>query len=525
MADPQRAAPQRRFRVRAGVQRKTAEERAASIQAEALRQADQTQTQPQPPPFQAPANPGRRPGPVARDPRIRSQNTGSVFGSTGAVVGSRAKSSHAVGGTEELVQRAEGDDDVVAGDGKVGVKVEGQVLPGSTTAKKKADGRAGKTTTNKDDVMSLSEDEFEGAEGKPIDIDDIDRISISSGPEDEKKAEDDDDAIVVSGRRHVKKPSRKPVLGLRPVRAARDVLVKRDDDRGRANVEAGGGEVKGRKRDKADPDHARNKMDLDEEDGEDDGAATVPQMTTGAEDQHQAVLPPGGPVKKRKNSTGTRMPTTKDTKPHLETIEEGAERERHASELRKLKDELSTLTAGDHPHKDQAQVSPPQPAPPYPQHGRLYLFQFPPLTPMLINSSHEKEVRVEPQIKREEGGEGGGGGMETQGETTTEAEKPKLLTATNTSALTAGLAGKLNVHRSGKVTLEWGVAGCGGDVDDGGEPTNLEVRWGSEVDFLQDVVLTSGSREHGSGQEKKAWALGQVRNKFVVVPDWGKIYD
>src|SRR5947209_1174210 len=112
MADPQRPPPPTRsFKTRAGVNRRTAEERAAAIQAEALRQANQRQPQPS----QAQQDAVRRTGPIQRDPRTRSQNTGSVFSSTGGTTSSRSKGAHAVSGTEELLQGAEGSESVVTG--------------------------------------------------------------------------------------------------------------------------------------------------------------------------------------------------------------------------------------------------------------------------------------------------------------------------------------------------------------------------------------------------------------------------
>ncbi|RMZ88697.1 hypothetical protein DV736_g4079, partial [Chaetothyriales sp. CBS 134916] len=110
--------------------------------------------------------------------------------------------------------------------------------------------------------------------------------------------------------------------------------------------------------------------------------------------------------------------------------------------------------------------------------------------------------------------------------------------------LPSGLVGKLNVHASGKITLDW--AG-----------TSMEVRLGTDVDFLQDAVLlrtahTDDSHEstavpsslgtpvvdpdpdprpdqehqHDRRQEEsKAFALGQLDARMVVVPDWSKLYD
>ena len=72
--------------------------------------------------------------------------------------------------------------------------------------------------------------------------------------------------------------------------------------------------------------------------------------------------------------------------------------------------------------------------------------------------------------------------------------------------LPAGVVGKMNVHKSGKISLDWGGA-------------SMDVRYGTEVDFLQDLVLVDG------GEGRNCWALGQVENKMVVIPDWQKLYD
>jgi RNA polymerase III RPC4 len=498
----------------------TPEERAANIQAEALRQANQIHLRPS----QTQQDVGRRTGPVQREPRIRSQDTGSVFSSAGAATGSRAKSTHAVSGTEELVQQAEGGDL-----GTVGREASGKVKairgtgdkPDATT--KKATGRQAKSIIKKDDVIYLSDDQAEEDEGKAVDIEDIDRISISSGADDEGEQD-----VVLLGRRRINKTP-KPKLGLRPVRAARDPFARGDgQNEVYTKVRRKG---TGRKQNNDDQGHG-DKMDLD---NEDDGIAVTAKQTTPIAEE-KTVLPSQSPMKRRRKSS------SKDTKPQFETIEERAEGERYTSELRKLRNELSTDFT-DHPQEDEkshrADLR-------QPQDGRLYLFQFPPLTPMLIDPSHQPEIKpeptadsnapaaastvpTEPQVKKEDGVDAKAQPTTAAARPTAEPGKPRLHTAANGPSLPAGLAGKLNVHQSGKVTLEWGVGGSGGGSK---KQTNLEVKWGTEVDFLQDVVLASGAEEGvggggggGGNQGRKAWALRQVRNKFVVVPDWGRIYD
>ena len=535
MADPPTNPSTHKFRVKAGINRKNPEQRAAAIQAEALRLANQIQPQASP----AQQDAARRTGSIQRDARVKTQNTASVFGSGAGATSSKPKSAHAVSGTEELIQGAEGGESVSLGReglGKARAVASNEEKP--TTATQKKSGRQAKSTAKKDDAIYFSDGDIEGQEGKPVDIEDIDRISISSDGHEEV-----DDEIVVSRRRRVNKTP-KPTLGLRPVRAVRDTLV-RDDAENEAYTKVRR-KAKGVERNKADTDHG-DTMDLDDED--ENIAVTARQTTPPLADRSN--LPSQSPTKRRRKSS------TKGLKPEFETIEERAERARYTSDLRKLKNELATGTQEHRQWDEESREASPLSDP---REGRLYLFQFPPLTPMLINPSqpqNQPEIKsepttttttesnapasasapapTEPEVKKEDAAD-----TKTPLTTTstTAPERPKLLTACNPSSLPAGLAGKLHVHRSGKVTLEWGH---GGHTN---EPTNLEVKWGAEVDFLQDVVLLTSSPSPssaaagGSGGDggdqgasagfdggKRAWALRQVRNKFVVVPDWGRIYE
>ncbi|KAF7512125.1 hypothetical protein GJ744_002287 [Endocarpon pusillum] len=524
-------APTHKFKVKAGINRKNPEQRAAAIQAEALRLANQIQPQASP----AQQDAARRTASTQRDARVKTQNTASVFGSGAGATSSKSKNAHAVSGTEELIQGAEGGESVSLGRerlGKARAAASNEEKPISANQKKS--GRQAKTTAKDEDAIYFSDGDVEGQEGKPVDIEDIDRISISSDGDGEV-----DDDIVLSRRRRVNKTP-KPTLGLRPVRAVRDILV-RDDAENEAYTKVRR-KAKGMDRNKADTDHG-DTMDVDEED--ENIAVTARQTTPPLADKSN--LPSQSPTKQRRKSS------TKGLRPEFETIEERAERARYASDLRRLKNELAP---GTHEHRQWDEESREASPLSNPKEGRLYLFQFPPLTPMLINPSQpQKQAEIksepnapasasapaptEPQVKKEDGAD-----TKTALNTTsaTESERPQLLTACNPSSLPAGPAGKLHVHQSGKVTLEWGH---GGHTN---EATNLEVKWGTEVDFLQDVVLLTSSSSPssaaggggggGGGRDggdqsvsggfdggKKAWALSQVRNKFVVVPDWGRIYE
>jgi RNA polymerase III RPC4 len=517
MADPSKPPPPpRRFKTRAGIQRKTAEERAAFIQAEQLRQANQSQS----PSSQPQHDTGRRTGLSQREPRTRNENTGGVFSATGAATSSRTKGTHAVSGVEELVQAAEGSANLAVGaEGSRKVKGGAAREEDAAGIAKRPAGKPAKATAKKDEVIYVPDDEAEGIEGKAVDIEDIDRTSISSGMED-----DEDDDIVLS-RRRLPNRTPKPNLGLRPVRAARDPHSRGEDDPSPVSTKA---RRKGKAKEAIEIDADQgDKMDLDHEA---EHAAIIVEQTSPPPDEEKATLPSSqSPTKRRRKST------TKEANPQFETIEERAERERYTTELRKLRNELSAST--DHAHEDAHLGTP---TPQIPQEGRLYLFQFPPLTPMLINPDHHHHPNIkpepnpdanvpaaappDPQIKKE---------TDTAQPTTTTTAvttNTKLLTAANTPPLPAGLAGRLDVHRSGKVTLEWGNAHNTG-TGTTATTTNLEVKWGAEVDFLQDVVVLGEDagdgegEEKGKGERKKAWALRQVRNKFVVVPDWERIYE
>ncbi len=553
MADAQGNPSGPRFKVRAGINRKNPEQRAAAIQAEALRLANQIHPQTSP----AQQDAVRRTGSIQRDARVKTQNTASVFGSGAGATSSKPRSGHAVSGTEELIQGVEGGESVAVERGSRGkAKDVASNEEKPATASQKKSGRQAKSTAKKEDVIYFSDGDVEGKEGRPVDIEDIDRISISSDGD-----EEEDGDVVVSRRRRVNKTP-KPILGLRPMRAARDSLVG-DDAENDAYTKVRR-KAKGRERDVIDIDQG-DTMDLDEED--ESIAVTPRQRTPPTEDK--AIRQSQSPTKRRRKSSA------KGLEPEFETIEERAERARYTSELRKLKNELATGTHDDRQKDEESHAAAPLSNP---REGRLYLFQFPPLTPMLIDPSQtrtqtqtkkESEIKSEPpptttttttetnapapastssapahpeepQVKKEDPGADTKTPLTTTtNSSSTEPERTKVLTASsNPSSLPTGRAGTLHVHQSGRVTLEWGH-----DDDDGGggttEPTNLEVKWGAEVDFLQDVLLLTSSSSDvkiddaggGSGEpeggkaRKKACALGQVRSKFVVVPDWARIYE
>ncbi|KAI2075868.1 hypothetical protein LOZ37_003443 [Ophidiomyces ophidiicola] len=159
--------------------------------------------------------------------------------------------------------------------------------------------------------------------------------------------------------------------------------------------------------------------------------------------------------------------------------------------------------------------------------GRLFLLQFPPLTPNLIvpstepnnpdeamvvegASTHTQEAIT---IKHENGTTSS---SITLNESTNlpipskSASAAPLITAEN-NHLPPGRVGKLQIHRSGRATVDWGGI-------------TFELNKGSDVDFLQDAVVASDSKPGETGAaDRRIWAMSQVSGKFVVTPDWDRL--
>ena len=230
----------------------------------------------------------------------------------------------------------------------------------------------------------------------------------------------------------------------------------------------------------------------------------------------------------------------KEVKFSTETPEERTERLRVA-------DDTSTLRSIFTPDSNVKTLTddPPLPA----GDGKLFLLQFPPLTPLLVDPNAPKEEEDEvTEVKQETAAtvpsatdKGKGPAVKKDPDGTGKKlppPKPKdphdhnrvFAACCPPDRLASGLVGKLNVHASGKITLDWGG-------------TDMEVRLGTEVDFLQDAVLLQTKQDedskpsssrgtpavHAEGgdddRSSRAFALGQVEGKMVVIPDWSKLYD
>lgn len=95
----------------------------------------------------------------------------------------------------------------------------------------------------------------------------------------------------------------------------------------------------------------------------------------------------------------------------------------------------------------------------------------------------------------------------------TTARKPSQVVTASDWQLPAGRVGKLNVHASGRVSMDWGGI-------------SFELDRATAVDFLQEALIVStppSAEEVDAEDDKRVWAMGQLSGKFTVTPDWSKM--
>ncbi|KAI6806898.1 hypothetical protein KC342_g18875 [Hortaea werneckii] len=269
---------------------------------------------------------------------------------------------------------------------------------------------------------------------------------------------------------------------------------------------------------------------------EDDERPDAPPAQV-AENETHPQEPPSSPETKRKAKekikTGSRSAKA-PTRPAYQTQEEIDEWNRQQDDLRILHSELGTLALPPPQPTDQdgdaAMTDGQQPAAVEDKRAdKVYLFQFPPVVPDL----NPIKVKPDPEAAPS-GAEGEGENMDVDSAANTAAQGPQIKkdpapviseqpnSTPRPPHLASGAVGKLRIHRSGKATLDWGG-------------TALSVAMGTEASFLQDVVIASlpehkgevnGEGNGGGGVNEEtgvAMAMGQVKGKFVVTPDWGEI--
>ncbi|CAG8054729.1 unnamed protein product [Penicillium olsonii] len=251
---------------------------------------------------------------------------------------------------------------------------------------------------------------------------------------------------------------------------------------------------------------------------------------------------------KRDTTEPQSSPTTPEPKPVdprslLHTKEEIDEYDRHQDDLAIIKDLLvpkppkattvaettEGATEGETPTTEgQAEEkSSEEEEEDNPLLGQLFLMQFPPMTPNLrvagapaenqqaateTTVETEPALKTEPEVKREAGDD-----VEIVENTQhTEPQRTDLITAGKPWSLPSGRVGKLNVHKSGRVTLDWGGI-------------SMELDRGAPVGFVQEAMIVSptvgqeGEAHNEDGSENKAWSMGQLSGKFTLTPNWDEI--
>lgn len=167
--------------------------------------------------------------------------------------------------------------------------------------------------------------------------------------------------------------------------------------------------------------------------------------------------------------------------------------------------------------------------------GRVYLFQFPPDMPDLRRVDGDSSDNPEPSTNTSTNGEapsqpqpattnGNSENVIVKSEDDDADQKAALLakeaedTAPTQSAcaqwnlpdLPAGHVGKLRLHKSGKVTIDWA-----------GHAYNVNL--GLQASCVQEMVMLDVPAEKTVEPAGAAIPFGQVRGKYVVTPDWDKI--
>lgn len=137
---------------------------------------------------------------------------------------------------------------------------------------------------------------------------------------------------------------------------------------------------------------------------------------------------------------------------------------------------------------------------------KVYLFQFPPILPRLKPIG----VKEEPDVDDNNNAEGMeiDNPIDVDNNTSPDFKKEKP-----EPPPPSGAVGKLRLHASGKVTLDWGG-------------TSMALGMGTGVSFLQDILVADIPDRPKEGEEVTeemlkgvAMSMGQVKEKFVVVPD------
>ncbi|KAL4787920.1 RNA polymerase III RPC4-domain-containing protein [Aspergillus varians] len=399
--------------------------------------------------------------------------------------------------------------------------------------------------------VSVSSDESDGE----IRVS-IDRINLESDADDD----DDDDAILDQKKKKERKG--KIALGSAREKGLRPIRVERHEHEDRVisvNMEsstAKSAELRQQAKGKAKDDDALFVQDDEETPVKQEPTDDQAMMDVPNADDHvttdDGLLPaPKVKVRRKLGSREPSVPAVKDPKSLLQTKEDIEEYDRHVEDLELIKDlftkepptKPNEATEGadvtsDEENKEKEKTEEGE-AEEEPQNdkltGHLFLMQFPPMTPNLIEPNADG-TNTDPEatlIPIPAGSQGAGQNEATNGgqpeipavkreddvevldgldESTETRTQSKVVTAADWQ-LKAGQAGKLNVHASGRVTMDWGGI-------------SFELDRATAVDFLQEALIVStppNVTEEMVDDEHKVWAMGQLSGKFTVTPDWGRI--
>lgn len=247
--------------------------------------------------------------------------------------------------------------------------------------------------------------------------------------------------------------------------------------------------------------------------------------------EHDEMPLPTQTVKARKTVT------VKDPRSLLQTREEIEEFDRHVDDLEALKEILtpSQRVSADKPADEPADKADKEATDGDKDEdeknaGRLFLVQFPPLTPNLVTPGGYEQDIVEIQddtsddvtitnenpragetkVKLEDGGED-----EADKKAGIRANPPGKLVTSTQRQLPAGRVGKLNLHKSGRVTLDWGGI-------------SFELDKGARVNFVQEALVATTPQTATDGADDEVgdrcvWAMGPLSEKFIASPEWDKL--
>lgn len=240
---------------------------------------------------------------------------------------------------------------------------------------------------------------------------------------------------------------------------------------------------------------------IKEEPVDDEGAGpTTPEPAVDATAVPEVLLqsPVSSPETRRKNKDRIRF---SGERPEFQTNEEQTEWELHQKDLRILHHELGRLTTKDQDGDAAMEGADAQAAHDDPRADKVYLFQFPPVLPDLTHTIIKPDPEAAEDAAAPEAASASNQLQSTDPEPTG-----------NTHTFNPGRVGKMRIHKSGRATLDWGGLA-------------MEIGMAGEASFLQDVLIANFNKnEEGKVDSGTAMGMGQVKGKFIVTPDWDKLF-